>query len=372
MDKIMKVPFINLGLQYLKLRDQILGKFDEISQRGAYVLSPEVKEFEENFAEYCGTRFSVGVGCGADALFFSLIALGIGEGDEVITAPNSFVASAWAIANVGARPVFVDVCDDFNIDPEKIEAAITPYTKAIMPIHLTGRIAEMDRIMEIAKKHSLHVIEDAAQAVGATYKGKKAGAFGITGCFSLHPLKNLHVHGDGGMITTNNEELYNKLLKMRNHGLKNRDECEFWGYNSRLDGIQAAIGNIKLLYLDQWNQRFRKISHQYSQELGKYIQVPSEKEYEKPIYHRYIIRHPNRDQLQAYLTERGVETKVNYPIPLHLQKSAQSLGYKKGDFPNAEQLASTILSLPVYAELKDENVQYVINHVQEYVNQNNT
>ena len=364
----MKVPFVNLGLQFQNLRDEIISKFEELSINGSYILNAEVQEFEQNFAEYCGTRYAVGVGNGSDALSFSLIALGVGKEDEVITAPNSFIATASTIANVGAKPVFVDVGDDYNIDPEKIEAAITPKTKAIMPVHLTGRVADMDPILDIASKHRIQVIEDAAQAVGASYKGKRAGSFGITGCFSLHPLKNLHVHGDGGMITTNDKLIYEHLIKIRNHGLKNRDECEFWGYNSRLDGIQAAIANIKLPHLNRWNQRFRQIAIRYSKALASHVKVPKDNKYEVPVYHRYIIRHPNRDDLSKYLYNKGIETKVNYPIPLHLQEAAKSLGYKLGVFPMAEQQAQTILSLPIYAEMKNQQVEYVINSIRSFEN----
>ena len=359
----MKVPFVNLGLQFQNLHDEIISKFEELSIKGSYVLNAEVQEFEKNFAEYCGTSFAVGVGNGSDALTFSLLALGIGKGDEVITVPNSFVATAWTISNVGAKPIFVDVCADYNIDPDKIEAAITPNTKAIMPVHLTGRVADMDSILYIARNHKIQVIEDAAQAVGASYKGKKAGSFGVTGCFSLHPLKNLHVHGDGGIITTDDKLIYEYLRKIRNHGLENRNECEFWGYNSRLDGIQAAIANIKLIHLDRWNQRFRQIANRYSKALSGHVNVPTDFEYEKPIYHRYIIQHPKRDALRKLLANKGIETKVNYPIPLHLQKSAKSLGYKPGDFPVTEYQAHTILSLPIYAEMKDNQVKHVINSV---------
>ena len=362
----MKVPFVNLGLQFQNLRDEIISKFEELSTKGSYILNAEVQRFEKNFAEYCGTRYAVGVGNGSDALSFSLLALDIGKGDEVITAPNSFIATAWTIANVSAKPVFVDVRDDYNIDPDQIEAAITPKTKAIMPVHLTGRVADMDVILDIARKHQIQVIEDAAQAVGAFYKGMKAGSFGVTGCFSLHPLKNLHVHGDGGIITTDDKSIYEYVVKIRNHGLKNRDECEFWGYNSRLDGIQAAIANIKLTHLDRWNQRFRKIASHYSKMLANHVKVPIDKEYEKPIYHRYIIQHPKRDSLRKYLTNKSIETKVNYPIPLHLQEAARSLGYKNGDFRNAEQQANTILSLPIYAEMEDEQVEHVINSVRSF------
>jgi len=364
----MKVPFVNLGLQFHNLQDEILSKFEELSKKGSYILNEELLEFENNFAKYCGTRYAVGVGNGSDALTFSLLALDIGEGDEIITASNSFIATAWTIANVGAKPVFVDVNEDYNIDARKIDAVVTQKTKAIIPVHLTGRIADMDAIIKIAKDHNIHIIEDAAQAVGATYKNVKAGAFGDTGCFSLHPLKNLHVHGDGGMIITNEKLIYEYFIKLRNHGLKNRDECEFWGYNSRLDGIQAAIANIKLPYLDLWNKRFRQIASRYSQAFSNYFKVPKDKEYEKPIYHRYIIEHPYRERLRKYLSDKGIETKVNYPIPLHLQQAAKSLGYKIGDFPIAEKQAHNILSLPIYAELEDRQVDYVIDCVCSFEN----
>lgn len=364
----MKVPFVNLGLQYAGLKEEILKVFDELSSTGNYVLNPKLKTFEEEFADYCGTKFSVGVGNGTDALFLSLLALGVGSGDEVITAPNSFIASAGAIGTLGAKPVFVDVGSDYNMDPDKIEAAITPRTKALMPVHLTGRIADMEGILSIARKHGLPVVEDSAQAVGATYNGKRAGSFGVTGCFSLHPLKNLHVHGDGGMITTDDEALYDQFLKMRNHGLKNRDECEFWGWNSRLDGIQAAIGSLKLPHLDKWNQRFRDIAGRYSKELAGVVQVPTHGSHEQPVYHRYVIQHDRRDDLMKHLEEQGVETKVNYPIPLHLQAPARATGHKEGDFPVAEKQASRILSLPLYPELEDHQVGHVIEAVQSFPN----
>ena len=362
----MQVPFVNPGLQYQKLKNEILNKFDEISSKGVYVLGDEVTKFEKNFADYCGTRHAIGVGNGSDALFFSLLALDISEGDEVITVPNSFVSTAWAIANIGAKVVFVDVGDDFNINTDLIVNAINPKTKAILPVHLTGRIADMDKIQDIATKHKLHVIEDAAQAVGATYKDNKSGSFGDTGCFSLHPLKNLHVHGDGGIVTTNDEALYQKIFKMRNHGLKNRNECEFWGWNSRLDEIHAAIANLKLDYLDDWNRRSREISSWYINELEGLVQTPSVKKHEQPVFHRFMIQHKRRDKLQAFLEEQQIQTAVNYPIPLHLQESAQHLGYKKGDFPVAEEQAKNILSIPLYPELEDSQVEYVIAKIKRF------
>ena len=361
-----RVKFVDLGKQYMKLRKEIIAKFDEISKQGAYVLSEELEEFEKNFAEYCGTRYAVGVGNGSDALYMSLLSLGIGHGDEVITAPNSFIATAWVIARTGARIVFVDVGEDMNIDPKLIESAISEHTKAIIPVHLTGRVADMNTIQTIADKYNLFVIEDAAQAVGAKYKGKRAGSFGICAGFSLHPLKNLHVHGDGGAITTNDHNLFEKLLKYRNHGLKNRDECEFWGINSRLDSIQAGIAKIKLRYLDDWNGRFRQIAHMYTEGLDDYVKVPKTRNYEEPTYHRYMIRYSDRDDLQRFLDDNGIETKVNYPIPLHLQPAAINLGYKKGDFPVTEKMAETILSLPIYPELYDDQVYYVIDKIRQF------
>ena len=357
------VKFVDLGKQYLSLRQEILDKFDEISTSGDYILSTEVSEFEENFAMYCGTKYAVGVGNGSDALYLSLLSLGIGPDDEVITAPNSFVATAWVIARTGARIVFCDVCDDMNINPDLIESVISERTKVILPVHLTGRVADMDRIQSIADKHNLFVVEDAAQAVGAVYRNKKAGSFGIGAGFSFHPLKNLHVHGDGGVVTTNNSKLYEKLLQYRNHGLINRDECGFWGINSRLDAVQAGIGNIKLKYIDKWNNRFRDIAQIYTENLNGYVNVPKERDYEKPVYHRYMICHPDRNKLQAFLADNDIETKVNYPIPLNLQPAAKELGCKKGDYPVAEKLADTILSLPLYPELRDDQVYYVIEKI---------
>ena len=360
------VKFVNLGKQYLDLRDEIIDVFDKISKQGNYILTDEVQEFEVNFSNYCGTKYAIGVANGSDALFLPLLSLDIGPGDEVITTPNSFIASAWVIARTGARIIFCDVADDMNLDPNKLESVITKRTKAILLVHLTGRIANMDEIQSIASKYSLHIIEDAAQAVGATYRGKKAGSFGICAGFSLHPLKNLHVHGDGGIITTNEKWLYEKLLKFRNHGLKNRDECEFWGINSRLDAIQAGIANIKLKYLDSWNSQFRKLATMYSEGLKDFVIVPEEYQYEKPIYHRYMIQHPNRNNLQIFLAEKGIETKVNYPIPLHLQEAAKELNYTIGDFPRAERLADSILSLPIYPELEEDKVSYVIDKIVEF------
>ncbi|HLD79085.1 MAG TPA: DegT/DnrJ/EryC1/StrS family aminotransferase [Candidatus Nanoarchaeia archaeon] len=364
--RIPAVPFVNLGANYLQVREEVLKRFDQISSQGAYILTEELQSFEDAFAKFCGTSYALGVGNGADALFLSLKALGIKEGDEVITAPNSFIASAGIIDAAGAKIVFVDVGDDYNINPELIEKAITPRTKAIIPIHLTGRPAEMDTIMQIAMKHHLFVVEDAAQAVGARYKNRRVGSLGDTGCFSLHPLKNLHVHGDGGVITTNDYELYKKLLLLRNHGLKNRDECVLWAYNSRLDAIQAGIAGIKLKHLDKWNQRYREIAEMYRKGLSTLVETPVDKPQEEAVYHNFIIQTDQRDELQKYLLQLGIETKVHYPIPLHLQEAAKELGYKEGDFPVTEKQAKRILSLPIYPELTDEQVNGVIGAIKSF------
>jgi dTDP-4-amino-4,6-dideoxygalactose transaminase len=362
------VPFVNLGAQYATLSKEILELIDSISRRGNYILGPEVAEFEGNFASFCGVSYAVSLNSGGDALFLSLLASGISSGDEVITAPNSFVASAWSIAHTGARVVFSDVDETYNLNPALLEKSITSRTKAIMPVHLTGRPAAMREICAVAKRHNLIVIEDAAQAVGAKYHGQRTGSLGDIGCFSLHPLKNLHAQGDGGIVTTNSRTLAEKLIKMRNHGLRNRDECEFWGYNSRLDTIQAAIVNLKLRYIDSWNDRFRAVAARYIAELQGIVDLPCVKPYEECVFHRFVIATPQRDALQAFLLSKGIDTRVNYPLPLHLQPAASALNYKRGAFPVAEKLAKTILSLPIYAEIPDAHVNLVIETVKEFFN----
>ena len=321
----MQVKFVDLGRQYQDLREEILGAVDEVFKSGWYVLGPKLEEFEEEFAKYCGVKHAIGVGNGSDALYLILAALKIGPGDEVITAPNSFVASAAAIDRTGATPIFCDVGEDMNLDPAKLEEVITQRTKAIMPVHLTGRIAKMEQISEIANRHNLSLVEDAAQAVGAQRNKKKAGSFGIAAGFSLHPLKNLFVHGDGGMITTDSDHLASMIKKSRNHGLINRDDAAFWGVNSRLDEVQAAIGLIKLKHLDNLNLRHRDIANFYNQSLKKFVDVPEEEAEEFAVYHRYMIRTPNRDELANFLSKKGVETKINYPIPLHKMSAAKNL-----------------------------------------------
>jgi dTDP-4-amino-4,6-dideoxygalactose transaminase len=291
-------------------------------------------------------------------------ALNIGPGDEVITCPNSFIASAWTIIATGAKPVFVDVGEDFNMDPLAIRSKISRNTKAILPIHLTGRIADMHSINLIAKEYGLFVIEDAAQAFGARYHNKRAGSLGDIAGFSLHPLKNLGVYGDGGLITTNNAKLHHKILKLRNHGLINRDECEIWGFNSRLDTMQAAFGLIKLNHIDDWNKRCRHIANLYRKHLSDFVITPQDRDNEEPVYHNFVIRTEFRDELMLFLAEKGIGTRIHYPIPIHLQQAAKDLGYALGDFPTTESYMHSMMSLPIFPELTDSEIQYVIETIQ--------
>ncbi len=369
--KKMQVPYINLGLQNIALKDQLIAEFWKVMESGQFIMGEALTNFEKSFASLSGTKYALGMANGTDALFLSLKAIGVKEGDEVITAPNSFLASASSVALIGGTPVFADVREDFNLDPEKVEKAITAKTKAIIVVHLTGRPAPMDELQAIAKKHNIHIIEDCAQAIGAKYKDKPVGSIGTTGCFSLHPLKNLAAAGDGGVITTNDDKIYNYLLKARNHGLKNRDECEFWSYNSRLDNMQAALLNVKLTQLDKWTARRRKIADMYYEKFKDLkIIAPRDKSFEKAVYHTFIIQTDKRDKLKEFLADMGIDTKVHYPIPIHYQEAAKYLGYKKGNFPVTERQAETILSLPVYPELTDEQVNYVADAIVEFYKTN--
>lgn len=363
----MKVPFIDLGLQHLLIKDELLNVVSGLLDSGQFILGDDLVKFEMSFARLIGTKYAIGVANGTDALFLSMRVLGIGQGDEVITAPNSFLASASSIVLAGATPVFADVREDFNIDPSEIKKVISAKTKAIMPVHLTGRPADMDAIMAIAQEYHLAVIEDCAQAVCATYKDKPVGSFGDLGCFSLHPLKNLSACGDGGVITTNNEDLYQMLLKARNHGLRNRDECELWSYNSRLDNLQAAMLNVKLKKLPGWTARRRETAAYYFNRLsGLDMILPCDTPFENSVYHTFIIQTARRDELKRFLAEKEIDTKIHYPVPIHLQDAAKNLGYKKGDFPVTESQTGTILSLPIFPELSDYQIEYVADAISSF------
>jgi len=366
------IPFVDLPAQHDPIREKILAAVSGVMDHGQFILGVEVAEFERRFAELCGSTYAVGVNSGTDALILALKALGIGEGDEVITVPNSFVGSASCIALLGARPVFVDVGEDYNMDPALLEQAITSRTKAVLPVHLTGRPADMDPIMAIAESHGLHVIEDCAQAVCAEYKGKRVGTFGTVGCFSLHPLKTLNACGDGGVLTTDDEELYQRFKLLRNAGLKDRDFCLEWGVNSRLDTIQAAILLVKMNYTDEWTEKRRSNASFYQEVLTNLpnIQVPQDAPYEHPVYHTFVIQADHRDALRAHLTNSGIETVIHYPIPIHLQKAAEYLGYGLGSFPVTERQAERILSLPVYPEIKIEQLEYIVSSVHSFYHGN--
>lgn len=359
------IPYVDLKRQHLPIREEVLAAVSRVISHGNFILGEEVEQFETATAAYCGTRYAIGVNSGTDALFLCLKAYGVGPGDEVITVPNSFLATASAIIAVGATPVFVDAREDMNIDPERIEDKITKRTKAIIPVHLTGRPADMDPITRTAQAHHLCVIEDAAQAIGARYKGRRVGSLGHCGCFSLHPLKTLNACGDGGIITTDDEELHASLIQLRNIGLKNRNESDLWGYNSRLDTLQAAILLVKLKYLDIWIEQRRNNAAYYRRYLEEMVEVPSERDFEESVYHTFIIRTERRAELQDYLEKKGVGTRIHYPIPIHLQQAARSLGYKRGDFPVCERLAQTSLSLPVYQGLTREELGYVVDRIRD-------
>ena len=364
----MKVPYVNIAKQHEPIKQQILSAISKVVDRGDFIFGEEVLRFEKRFAELCGVRFAIGVNSGTDALILALRALEIGSGDEVITVPNSFIASASCIMLVGAKPVFVDVCDDYNIDPNLIEQAITPSTRAILPVHLTGRPADMDLIMEIASAHDLHIIEDCAQAVCAEYKSQRVGSFGTIGCFSLHPLKTLNACGDGGMVITDDESLYEKIKILRNVGLKTRDDCVIWSGNSRLDTLQAAILLIKMNYLEKWTNKRRANAKFYQEHLCRIteIKLPLENEDSRAVYHTFVIQSENRDNLQAYLDKCGIGTAIHYPIPIHLHTAATHLGYNKGDFPKTERQSQRILSLPVYPELEVEDLENVVTAITKF------
>lgn len=360
------VPFVDLARQFRSIESELTQAFLDVGRSGVYIMGERLEAFERKAADFLGVSHAIGVADGSDALFLILKALGIGPGDEVITATNSFIASAWVIVAAGATPVFADVRDDFNIDPESISAKITSRTRAIIPVHLTGRPAPMNEINTIAQRHGLYVVEDAAQAIGACYHGRRVGSLGIAAGFSLHPLKNLGVYGDGGLVSTDDDDLAAKVRSLRNHGLRNRDECEIWGFNSRLDSLQAAFAEIKLTRLEAWNARCREIANVYRDGLSNYVNVPTPQDWEECVYHNFVICTDHRDSLMEHLKHNGINTRIHYPIPIHLQDAAKHLGYKGGDFPRAERYAKTMVSLPIYPELRDEEVGWVVASVKRY------
>ena len=363
----MQVPIIDLVTQYKNLEKEIDIAVKRVFLHSHFVFGKELESFEEKLVRYTGVKFALGVANGTDALLISLYALGIKGNDEVITTPFTFISTAEVIALLRAKPVFVDVEEEsLNIDPALIEEAITDETKVILPVHLYGLCADMEKILEIARKHNLRIVEDAAQAIGAKFNEKMAGSFGDIAGLSFFPTKNLGAAGDGGAILTDASELYEKIKLLRVHGSNEKYYYQSIGFNNRLDAIQAAVLSVKLKYLDSWNKRRREIAFKYTSSIKDYVKVPFEPEGYYSVFHQYTIRTEERDRLKEFLNKRGISTAIHYPLPLHLQPALECLGYKKGDFPVAEKAANEVLSLPLYPELTDDMVDYVIESILEF------
>jgi len=362
----MKVPLLDLKAQYATIRDKVRPAVDAVMESQYFILGPEVEAFERELAAYVGAKHAIGCASGTDAILLALMALGVGPGDEVVTTPFTFFATAGSIARAGARPVFVDIePDTFNIAPALVRKAITPRTKAIMPVHLFGQCADMGPILEAAG--DIPVIEDAAQALSAEYKGRKAGVLGRVACFSFFPSKNLGGCGDGGALTTNDDALAEKLRLLRVHGARQKYYHDEVGINSRLDALQAAVLRVKLPYLDRWSDRRAANARRYDDLLaGAAVATPAVKPYARHVFNQYTIRTANRDGLRQHLAERGVSTAIYYPVPLHLQKCFAGLGYEPGSLPEAERAAGEVLSLPVYPELTDEMAEHVASSIREF------
>ncbi len=360
------VPYIDFRVQNAGVRDDLRAAFDGVLDSGHYIQGPNVAAFEREFADYVGAPYATGVANGTCSLHLVLRSMGVGEGDEVITAPNSFFASAAAIALVGATVVFADVTEDANLDPDAVQAAVTHRTRAIMPVHLTGRPVDMVRIQAVADRHGLGILEDAAQAVGSSFHGQKVGSWGRAASFSLHPLKSLHAFGDAGIVTAQDAQLVEDVALRKNHGLVDRGTCATWSYNCRLDEVQAALLRIQLGDLDARIAERRRLAHRYQELLGGVVTVPVEREGEFHTYQTYLIQADRRDELQAHLRANGVEAIVHYPVPLHLQPAAADLGYGPGSFPVAEALSHRILSLPLFPGMTDEQQDIVVEQVRAF------
>ncbi len=371
------VPALNLKAQYQSIRDEIEPVVREILESQMFVLGPEVTRLEAEVADYCGAASGIGCASGSDALLLPLLAIDIGLGDEVITTPYTFFATAGSIWRTGAKPVFVDIePDTFNIDPARIEAAITPRTRAIIPVHLFGQVAEMGPIQEIARRHGLTVLEDAAQAIGSAYHGTRAGTLGDVAAFSFYPSKNLGGFGDGGMVTTNQPQLARRITRLRVHGMEPKYHHHEVGFNSRLDAFQAAVLRVKLRHLDAWTSLRRDVADRYrnlfaSHGLEEMVGLPIERQGNFHVYNQFVIRVPAflRDSLRDYLTARKIGSEIYYPIPLHLQVCFASLGHKPGDFPHSEAAARETIALPIYAELTDAEQRYVVGSIRQFIDE---
>ena len=367
----MYIPLVDLKKQYQGLKEEILAEIGQVLDGMQLFLGKNVQTFESNFAAYCGTEFAVGVGSGTDALHLTLLACGIGPGDEVITVSNTFFATVEAIALVGARPVFVDIDPDtYNIDPSQVEQAITDRTRAIIPVHLYGHPADMDPVVELARAHNIKIIEDACQAHGAEYKGRRTGSLGDAGCFSFYFTKNLGAYGEAGMITTSDPEIARQCRLLRDHGQNPKYYHSLFAVNDRLDEIQAAVLKVKLPHLDEWTESRRNIAQVYRAGLPASMVKPQEEAWAKHVYHLYVIRTPHRDELRVWLETKGVGTGMHYPVPIHLQEAWHNYGGGDYSLPVTERLVEEILSLPMYPELSIEEVNYICESVQEFSESN--
>ena len=364
----MKIPFVDLKRQYAPIRGEVQDAVARTLEGMHLFLGENVQALEQEFASFCGSRFAVGVGSGTDALYLALRASGIGRGDEVITVSHTFIATAEAIALTGAVPVFVDIDPEtYNMDPGQIEEVITARTRALLPVHLYGHPAEMGPILDIAQRHDLRVIEDACQAHGARYQGRAAGSLGHLGCFSFYFTKNLGAYGEAGMVLTDDPQLAETLRFLRNHGSRSKYEHCLLGINARLDELQAAILRVKLPHLETWNERRRELAQRYAQQLPPWMVKPIERPGCRHVYHLYVIRTPWRDQLREWLRECGVETGIHYPIPVHWQAACQTYSRASGLLPATEEAVSEILSLPMYPELKEEEVYYICGSITQFL-----
>jgi dTDP-4-amino-4,6-dideoxygalactose transaminase len=365
----MNVPFLDLKAQYRQIKPDVMAAIEAVCDEQRFVLGPRVADLERALARYVGARHAVGVTSGSDALLLALMAVGVGPGDEVVTVPFTFFATAGAVSRLGAQPVFADIRPDtFNLDPARLERAITPRTKAIIPVHLFGQCAEMEAIDRIARAAGVAVIEDACQAIGASRHGVKAGVLGDLACFSFFPTKNLGGFGDGGLVTTNDARLADAVAMLRVHGSRTRYVHEAIGINGRLDALQAAVLTVKLAHLDRWTEGRRRNATRYERlfeqaGLAGRVTLPVTQPGNYHVFNQFTIRAQKRDELRAWLTDRGVGSEIYYPLPLHLQDCYRSLGHQKGDFPESERAAEEVLSLPVYAELTDEQLAYVVEQI---------
>lgn len=369
-----KIPLVDLHAQYETIKPEIDAAIQRTIDNTAFILGPEAKKFEEHFAEFCNVKHAIGLDSGTAALHLALLALGIGAGDQVITTTHTFIATSEAIVLTGARPVLVDIDPrTYNLDASKIEAAITPRTRAIIPVHLYGQPAEMDALLNVAKKHSIPVIEDAAQAHGADYRGQRIGSLGTMACFSFYPGKNLGAYGDAGALVTNDDALAQKIRMLRDHGRTTKYEHEITGYGYRLDGIQGAVLDVKLKHLPEWTDTRRAHADYYTElltQMDDSIVTPYEPAHVKAVYHLYVIRTRQRDALLQYLKEHEIEAGIHYPVPLHLQPVYKNLGYRRGEFPETEKAAQEVLSLPLYPELTHAQMERVVETMREFYQNN--